>query len=522
MLPFTYFYLTPKTSVPTVPSMGLGEHFQRHWLWFEDVGFGIDTSNIFMPDDVEQRLECPLQAALEAMNRLENGALANGTEQRMVGHYWLRNPDLAPSKEISWAIRETGKRLREFAFAVRTGKIAAKNGPFTDLLCIGIGGSALGPQLLLSALAEPPTPLRVHFMDNTDPAGFLRTFRNIDGRWDHTLILVTSKSGSTPEPRNALRAVEQVLGERGLRLAERAVAITAENSELDRRASEEGWLIRFPMWDWVGGRTSITSAVGLLPAALCGIDTDAFLAGASNMDRLTRAKESNPALRLALAWYFATGGVGSRGMVILPYADALVDLARYLQQLVMESLGKRHNRRQQDVFQGITVYGNRGSTDQHSYVQQLRDGLGSNFVTFIEILRRRGVAAGGALGTAGEYLEGFLLGTGEALAAERRQSLTITLREISPFSLGMLVALYERAVGFYAEFIDVNAYDQPGVEAGKKAADRLLALRSEVELFLKKEGKRPNEIDAQTVATSLGRNDDLKMIFKWMEFMRAQ
>ena len=142
-------------------------------------------------------------------------------------------------------------------------------------------------------------------------------------------------------------------------------------------AAEEGWLKRFPMWDWVGGRTSVMSAVGLVPAALQGLDTDAFLEGAAAMDAKTRAHrcQANAAMLLALMWYYAGNGSGEKDMVILPYKDRLVLFSQYLQQLVMESLGKKLDLDGKVVHQGIAVYGNKGSTDQHAYVQQLRDGV---------------------------------------------------------------------------------------------------------------------------------------------------
>ena len=166
------------------------------------------------------------------------------------------------------------------------------------------------------------------------------------------------------------------------------------------------------MWDWVGGRTSETSAVGLLPAALQGIDIDKLLAGAAACDAATRHQgiRQNPAARLALMWYYATNGRGERDMVILPYKDRLLLFSRYLQQLIMESLGKGTDLDGHHVAQGIAVYGNKGSTDQHAYVQQLREGINNFFVTFIEV-REHGGADDIEVEpqiTAGDYLQGFL------------------------------------------------------------------------------------------------------------------
>jgi glucose-6-phosphate isomerase len=495
------------------------QHFRKNWLWFEEFGIGLDFSKVFVKSPLSEK---ELHSALDAMEKLEGGSIANATENRRVGHYWLRAPDLAPEKYLTAEISKTFADVKAFATGVVNGEIAARLGTFSDVLCIGIGGSALGTQLLADALAYGSNNLSIHFIDNTDPDGFVSAVRAIGDRLFRTLVIVTSKSGSTPEPRNGLAVVEDIFREAGLHFPDHAVAVSCVGSSLDKRARDERWLARFPMWDWVGGRTSVTSAVGLLPAALCAIDVDAFISGAAAMDRLTRCRENNPALQLAAAWYGLTGGKGLADMVVLPYCDRLSYFPKYLQQLIMESLGKRLDRKGVEVCQGLTVYGNRGSTDQHSYVQQLRDGLKNFFVIFVEVLRGREQRNSNAMRVAGEYLEGFYLGTREALADAGRSSITITLRSLSAHSLGMLIALFERAVGFYAEFINVNAYDQPGVEAGKAAADRILALRNDVGRFLGGQNIVPNGGDAETVAAAIGRPNDVEMVFKWLEFLRAQ
>ncbi len=203
------------------------------------------------------------------------------------------------------------------------------------------------------------------------------------------------------------------------------------------------------------------------------------------MDEATRRENprENMALLLALCWHHATGGRGAKDMVILPYKDRLILLSRYLQQLIMESLGKEVVRKGQVIHQGIAVYGNKGSTDQHSYVQQLRDGVPNFFVTFIQVLKdRRGhsmpVDPNLPGITCGDFLLGFLLGTRQALFEKGRESLTITLDELTPKTFGSLVALYERAVGYYAGLVDINAYDQPGVQAGKLAAGKVTELQA--------------------------------------------
>ncbi len=305
----------------------------------------------------------------------------------------------------------------------------------------------------------------------------------------------------------------------GLDFARHAVAVTMAGSHLERQAQQEGWLERFPMFDWVGGRTSELSAVGLLPAALQGLDIDAMLAGAAACDEATRVHDTraNPAALLALAWFHATGGVGRKDMVVLPYKDRLLLFSRYLQQLVMESLGKRLDLDGNRVDQGIAVYGNKGSTDQHAYVQQLRDGVNNFFVTFIRVLESGGSALEVEPGaTAGDYLQGFLLGTREALYANGRESVTITIRRVDARAIGVLIALFERAVGLYARLVHINAYNQPGVEAGKKAAGVVLELQARVLRVIAAAPQTTEEI-----AAAAGAPDAAEAVYLILEHLAA-
>ncbi len=421
-----------------------------------------------------------LTAALAAMQALEAGAIANKDEHRRVGHYWLRDPARAPDAETTAQIRDSWERIESFAADVRSGTVSASDGqPFTDVLLIGIGGSALGPQLLSDALGG-----RLFVLDNTDPDGITRTLAALPSL-AHTLVLVTSKSGSTAETRNGMLEVHAACTRAGLDFGQQAVAITGVGSKLDKLASEQNWRARFPLWDWVGGRTSVLAPVGLVPAALLGLDWRALLRGAAAMDEATRNPDirSNPAAMLAFAWFTLTNGRGEKAMVVLPYADRLVLLSKYLQQLVMESLGKRQDRQGKEVLQGITVYGNKGSTDQHAYVQQLRDGLPDFFASFVRVLGSK--ADRGAIEvepgvTSGDCLDGFYQGTRNALADGGRRSVTITIDHLDAENLGAVLALFERTVGLYAELIDINAYHQPGVEAGKQAARTVLDLQGKL------------------------------------------
>ena len=494
-------------------SSSLWQRFQQYFLYYGDLAFSIDISRMRIPDDFFEKMQPLTEKAFAAMRELESGAIANPDEKRMVGHYWLRNPALAPTAEIRTEIEETIKRVKRFAADVHSGKITAGNGKrFEHILLIGIGGSALGPQFVADALGSSRDLMDIYFFDNTDPDGFDRVFDKIDpsavrrdgiaaanNNLSQTLVIVVSKSGGTRETRNGMLEAEAKFATKGLQFGNHAVAVTEIGSDLDKYAEKNKWLARFPMYDWIGGRTSVMSAVGLIPMALEGFDIDNFLAGAAAMDERTRIPDvtQNAAMLLASMWYYAGNGRGKKDMVILPYKDRLALFSKYLQQLVMESLGKEKDLGGNMVHQGIAVYGNKGSTDQHAYVQQLRDGVLNFFVTFIEVDEdRRSPAIEVEDGiTSGDYLHGFLRGTRSALYESGRESVTLSIPRVDPFNIGVLIALYERAVGFYASLVDINAYDQPGVEAGKKAATKLLQLQKQVrEKLAAGSGKTAEEI----------------------------
>lgn len=496
-------------------------------------GVNLDSSRMDFPSGFFEAMATKVNAAFDAMQALEEGAVANSDQGWQVGHYWLRSPDLAPKGAYKSEIESELARVKRFATLVRTGEVRPPSAEaFSHCLVIGIGGSALGPQLLADALGDGPggqTPsgtLTLAFLDNTDPDGISRTLGGLDLK--RTLTLVVSKSGGTKETRNGMLEAKAAYERAGLDFARHAAAVTSSGSELDRRATDADWLERFAMWDWIGGRTSVFSAVGLLPAALQGLDIDGLLEGAAEMDAATRVRDlpgdasgGNIAMRLALSWYHATAGHGTRAMVVIPYKDRLQLLSRYLQQLVMESLGKRLDLDGNTVHQGITVFGNKGSTDQHSYIQQLRDGIHNFFATFVEVLQDR---EGDSIHvekeiTSGDYLAGFLLGTREALYESDRESITLTVDRVSANTLGALIALYERAVGFYASLIHINAYHQPGVEAGKKAAERVIRLQRQAVAKLKAAGA--DGATADELAAALGNPEDAETIYKVLLHLTA-
>jgi glucose-6-phosphate isomerase len=225
----------------------------------------------------------------------------------------------------------------------------------------------------------------------------------------------------------------------------------------------------------------------------------------------------NPAALMALMWYVATDGKGKKDMVVLPYKDRLLLFSRYLQQLVMESLGKQLDLDGRRVEQGIAVYGNKGSTDQHAFVQQLRDGVNNFFVTFVRVLESGGSPVKVEPGvTAGDYLHGFLIGTRDALYGNDRQSMTITIRRVDARTIGTLIALFERAVGFYGSLVHVNAYNQPGVEAGKKAATEVLALQAKARAALSSTPRTADQISA-----AIGAAQSAETVYLTLEALAA-
>ncbi|MEO8615239.1 MAG: glucose-6-phosphate isomerase [Luteolibacter sp.] len=479
------------------------QSYNQSLVRYPQHGFSLDLSLMDIEPTYVAALAPRIAKAFADMGAVESGAIANPDEGRMVGHYWLRNADLAPTAEIKRSITEPLAALKHFAEKIHTGNIhPPTGGSFKQVLLIGIGGSALGPQLVSEAIGQSAR-LPLYFFDNTDPAGMDSVIAKLAKTGlDKTLVLVISKSGGTAETRNGMLEAKTAFEAAGLDFGRHTAAVTGTGSKLDQYATQHHFIATFPMEDWVGGRTSVLSTVGLVPAALQGLDIDALLAGAAAMDVETRKQDAtqNAAMQLAIAWHNATNGKGEKDMVVLPYKDSLVLFSKYLQQLVMESLGKEHDLDGKVVNQGIAVYGNKGSTDQHAYVQQLRDGVNNFFATFIEVRKGR---SGHSIEvdpgtTTADYLQGFLRGTRKALHDSGRKSVTISIPEVTPFQLGLLIALFERTVSFYASLVNINAYHQPGVEAGKKAAGAFIGTLTKVRGHL-----TATEKTAEAVATEI-------------------
>lgn len=247
----------------------LWSRYKRYACVDSDLGLQIDVSRMSFDDVFLTSMAEPMARAFDAMKELEGGAEANIDEHRMVGHYWLRAPELAPNDDVRAEIEQAITAIRKFSDSIHTGQLTPQRADgFYLVLVVGIGGSTLGPQLICDALGQIDDPILVRFIDNTDPDGFDRLLAELDETLQQTLTVVISKSGGTKETRNAMLEVAAAYQRNGLDFAKHAVAVTQEGSTLHRQAVEQQWLQTFPMWDWVGGRTSVLSAVGLLPAAL--------------------------------------------------------------------------------------------------------------------------------------------------------------------------------------------------------------------------------------------------------------
>lgn len=381
--------------------------------------------------------------------------------------------------------------------------VEALGADFDDLVVLGIGGSALGTTALFNALCHPFHNLtrkpRLHVMDNADPDWFGALMETVDPA--RALYLVVTKSGSTAETMAQYLIVREALKPLGGDWRRRMVLITdPEKGALRRMADEEGFP-SFAVPPDVGGRFSVLSAVGLVPALLMGMDAEGLLAGAQAMDARCRETDvrRNPAAMGALLQYLLDTERGKTIAVTMPYAEALEGAADWFGQLWAESLGKRLALDGSEVFAGQTPVKAVGTTDQHSQIQLYVEGPNDKTITFLaaeqfgrtpripeELKADKDV--GYLCGrTMNELFEAERIGTQLALTEAQRPNATLTLPRVDARSLGALFYLFEVQTAIAGKLYGVNAFHQPGVEAGKDAAYALLGregyenLRREIE-----------------------------------------
>ena len=421
------------------------------------------------------------------------GEPINKSEGRAVLHTALRVPD----GETGWAgsdiaaeVAETRSRMAELAEAVRTGRRTGATGKSIEhVINIGIGGSDLGPRLVLEALSPLADGPTVHFVANVDGAELQQAMARCDP--ERTLVLVVSKSFGTVE---TMANAQEVMA--WLRrsvpseavLAQQVIAVTANLDRVRELGLDPA--LALPMWDWVGGRYSLWSAVGF--SIMLGIGSAAFdqlLAGAHAMDRhfIEAPLVSNMPVLLGLVSVMNGTLLGRRSQAVVPYTERLGRLSAYLQQLVMESNGKSVDCEGHPVGlpTAAAIWGQTGTPGQHAFFQALHQGTDVVPVDFIGVARPVAGERGDPLElTANLFAQSQALMQGRdgaGMAAERRcpgnrPSNTLLLEALTPFSLGALIALYEHRTFVEATVWGINAFDQFGVELGKVLAADLKPL----------------------------------------------
>ena len=415
-----------------------------------------------------------------ALRNLFDGEPVNATEGRAALHTALRS-DLS----IAAIARDAHAEAKQ-ARGRMSGLVAQlESSGVTDIVSVGIGGSDLGPRLAVDALAQPDARFKVHFLSNVDGHAAQRVLAGLDPA--RTAAILVSKTFGTQETLLNGGIVREWMGDDS-----RLFAVSA-NVE---RAAAFGIPAEriLPMWDWVGGRYSLWSAVGFPVALAIGMaDFERLLAGAAAMDAhvLESPLERNLAAWHALVAVWNRNALGADAQAVLPYDERLKLLPNYLQQLVMESLGKsvQSNGETVSTQTAPVWWGGAGTDAQHSFFQALHQGTQAVPADFIGVVRGDHAHAGSHAA-----LLANLLAQTEALANGRssddphrahaggRPSTLLLLDALAPETLGMLIALYEHSVYLQAVSWGINAFDQFGVELGKQVAGRLLpVLKGEAE-----------------------------------------
>ena len=436
------------------------------------------------------------------------GQAINGTEGRAVLHTALRNRSGRPvhvaGRDVMGDIAKVLEAMGAFADGVRSGKIAAfDGGRFTDVINIGIGGSDLGPAMATLALAPYHDGPRVHFVSNVDGAHIADTLKGLDPA--RTLFIVASKTFTTIETMTNAATARRWIVE-GLCEAAVQAHFCAVSTALDKAATFGIPAERvFGFWDWVGGRYSIWSAIGLpLMLAIGPARFADFLAGAHAMDEhfRTAPPDRNLPMILGLVGVWHRNALGYATRAILPYDQRLSRLAAHLQQLDMESNGKRVRRDGSPVLQetGPVVWGEPGTNSQHAFLQLIHQGTQIVPVEFLlaaeghepDLAHHHALLAANALAQAEALMRGRTLDEARAqliaggMAAEKAEALAphrvfpgnrpstmLLYRRLDPHTLGRIIALYEHRVFVEAAIWGINAFDQWGVELGKELATGL-------------------------------------------------
>ncbi|MDD5037376.1 MAG: glucose-6-phosphate isomerase [Methylococcaceae bacterium] len=482
------------------------ERFERYSLRLDDLLFDY-SKNRFTDETLEHLFtlarQADLAAKIEAMFR---GDRINITENRAVLHIALRNRSnraiLLDGRDVMPDVNRVLQRMRHFSEAVRSHEWRGYTGkPITDVVNIGIGGSDLGPKMVVKALTPYCRPeLRLHFVSNVDEADLVETIKYLDR--ETTLFIVASKTFNTLETMaNAHSARDWFLA--GAKdeeaVAKHFVAVSTNVERVRNFGIDTNHMFEF--WEWVGGRYSLWSAIGLPIAVAVGMDHfEELLAGAHKVDEhfRTRPFESNIPVVMGLLGIWYNNFFGAQSQAILPYDQYLDFLPDYLQQADMESNGKSvdiHGKRL-DYDTGPVIIGQPGTNGQHAFYQLIHQGgklvpcdflaaaqshhqlgehhaiLISNFLAQTEALMRGKTPAEAR---AELEAEGAALDKLEELALAKtfpgnKPSNSFLYRKLTPETLGMLIALYEHKIFVQGAIWDINSFDQMGVELGKQLA----------------------------------------------------
>lgn len=428
---------------------------------------------------------------LKHFTQMAAGQKVNTTEHRAALHTAARSfsnePVTVDGADVMPAIRAEREKMKAFSEKVRRGVITGSTAkPFTDAVIIGIGGSYLGTEFVSRALAANADGLRLHFLANVDVHNFGRIAAQID--LETTLWVVISKSYTTAETMANAHLAEEFMRARGIDPAKHTVSVTAKGSPGDD--PDRPLLASFYMFDFIGGRYSVTSAVGGAPLSLqLGYQAfEQFLKGAEEMDRhvLSAPVEENLPLTAALIGIWNNNFLGYDTQGVIPYAAPLEKFAPHVQQLYMESNGKSATADGRTVIEktGVIVFGEPGTNAQHSFFQLAHQGRPFP-IDFIGVVRPQyGQYTAKSRGvTNHQELWANLIAQPMALALGKesedaaryfsgnRPSSTILLPDLSPESIGRLLSFYEARTVFEAFVWNINPFDQFGVELGKKLAD---------------------------------------------------
>ena len=444
--------------------------------------------------------ECGLK---DAIGKYFGGDLINNTEKRAVLHTALRAPENSvvnvDGKNVMPEVAAVKHKMKQFSEEVIAGKRKGFTGKaFTDVVNIGIGGSDLGPAMVTEALKFYKNHLNVHFISNVDGDHVLETIKHLNP--ETTLIVIVSKTFTTLETlSNALTVKEWFLKAGSEKdIAKHFVAVSTNLQEIDKFGIDPDNV--FPMWDWVGGRFSLWSAVGLSIALSVGYDNfEKLLKGAHAMDEHFRTApfEKNIPVVLALLSVWYNNFYDAESQAIIPYTQYLHRFAAYLQQGIMESNGKQTDRDGNAIpYQtGVIIWGEPGTNSQHAFFQLIHQGtklIPTDFIGFKHSLHGNADHHNKLMANFFAQTEALLKGKTEAEVRKEmgdkvnealvpfkvftgnRPTTSFLIDKLTPESLGSLIAMYEHKIFVEGVIWNIYSYDQWGVELGKQLASKIL------------------------------------------------